>query len=216
MRLVSGKTVRMHGKILLLPLMFLFPLMNACAELSLGAFIAPARALTWVEGLDSGSHEGFASGIDGRWIFLRPAGSDKPSVPAHDGKTPKAGIILFTGFSLQYIDMQASNWLSDGSRFRAWNALAMAPYIGIGVAFRGSWPEAEQRLALSAGPSASFSNYSGTSLYSAYWSGWLRPEWELGIGRHLHFSLELPIEYCARADGTSVLAGIGLGVRYVF
>lgn len=206
----------MHLEKLLLPLLLLVPLMHAGAELSMGALIAPARGITWVEGLDSGSHEGFASGIDGRWIFLKPGGSDQASVPDPDRKTPKAGIILFAGFSLQYIDMQASNWLSDGSRYRAWNALALAPYIGVGLAFRSFWPEAEQRLALSAGPSASFSHYSGTSLYSAYWSGWMRPEWELGIGRHLHIALELPIEYCARADGTSVLAGLGLGVRYVF
>ncbi len=209
MQLVSGKAKRIRRFILLLSILLLSPLAEARADSSVRAAFFPLRAVTWIDGFESGSHTGYAIGFDYRWSSENRKRSIQTSFPVIQR-------LWSAGFSLQYADIQASSWLADGSRYRAWNALSMGPFMGIGFACKALLKRPVHRTMISAGPSVSFSNSTGTSLYSAYWGAWARLTWEIDMQEHISLTMELPIEYCARADGTSVLAGFGIGVRYVF
>jgi len=180
----------------------------ASPQIDAGAMYA--SAWTWTSNSSMARHSGFEASINMRWLFFGKPVKNSSSGPGQSSLFFSAGILL------QFLDMGASNWLADGSRYRAWNALGMGPEAGIGMVLPGILQERRQTFFLAISPIANFSKYTSTTLYNAYWSGFLRLSWEAEFANHWAVGISLPVEIAGRSDGTSVIAGIRAGLSYAF
>ncbi|MGB9685241.1 MAG: hypothetical protein ACPLYX_01960 [Rectinema subterraneum] len=210
MQRFMGKTRKAGLVAAFIILLFYANAMNAEAQPTLEAQFLYANAWTWTSATAFSRHTGYAFSLDAQWLF--------PLRLSSGAQEENRGISLLfaAGVHAQHVNMAASVWLADGSRYRAWNALGFGPEVGVGIQSAGLSVGRKQIFALSAGPIANFSNYTSTTLYNAYWSGYLKLSWEAEIGRHWALNVSLPMEIGSRSDGTSVIAALGVGVRYVF
>jgi hypothetical protein len=173
-----------------------------------------ADAWTKTQSTATGYHNGWNVSAEANWIF-RISLDNKDIHNAGKEIPPPISIILSPGFHAQYIDMSASNWLSDGSCYRAWSAIGLGPELEFGLEFVDSII-VHRSLLFSVAYLANFSNYTQTTLYSAYNSWLLKVSWNTKIDRGLAFFMALPLEYAFRADGKSILSGLVMGIRYEF
>jgi len=129
-------------------------------------------------------------------------------------------VIVNPGFSLHFYTIEASNWLSDASQYRGWNALGIGPRLGIGIvpslSLIGNCMNLDSSMFLSIGYFANFAHYTQTTLYTGYYSWLLSAEWDLRIRDAVSFSFLIPIEFAKRADGRSIISGFEVGVKYAF
>jgi len=191
-------------------LLFYASAMNVEAQPALEAQFLYANAWTWTSSTAFSRHTGFALSFDAQWLFPLRISSG-----VQEGNRG-ISLLFAVGAHVQHVSMSPSVWLTDGSRYRAWNALGFGPDAGVGIQLPGLSDGRKQIFALSAGPIANFSNYTSTSLYNAYWSGYLKFSWKAEIDRHWAFDLSLPMEIAGRSDGTSLIAAFGAGLQYVF
>ncbi len=193
---------------------------NLSTALTIGALPALefgmgfADAWTNTQSTATGYHNGWNVSAEANWIF-RISLDNKDIHNAGKEIPPPISIILSPGFHAQYIDMSASNWLSDGSCYRAWSAIGLGPELEFGLEFVDSII-VHRSLLFSVAYLANFSNYTQTMLYSAYNSWLLKVSWNTKIDRGLAFFMALPLEYAFRADGKSILSGLVMGIRYEF
>ncbi|MEN6498909.1 MAG: hypothetical protein ABFC65_00050 [Rectinema sp.] len=157
-----------------------------------------------------GHHYGWSISADLRWVAMRIA-LDRDTLP-----TAAVSVSILHGIHGQFIAMAASNWLEDGSRYRAWSALGLGPELGIGISTSNFILPWSQTFFVSAGVLGNLANYSQTSLYNAYISWLVKASWALELSKGLAISAALPLEYAFRADGRSIIATLNLGVRYAF
>lgn len=205
-----GKTRKAGLAAAFIILLFYANAMNAEAQPTLEAQFLYANAWTWTSDNSMARHSGFEANMNMRWLFFSKSvtnPSDAPVLPS---------LFFSAGIHLQFLDMGASNWLADGSRYRAWNALGMGPEAGMGMELPGILQGRRQTVFLAIAPIANFSKYTDTTLYNAYWSGFLRLSWEAEFANHWAVGISLPVEIAGRSDGTSVIAGIGVGLSYAF
>ncbi len=157
-----------------------------------------------------GHHYGWSISADVRWLARRIAlDRDTPA-------TATASVSILHGIHGQFIAMDASNWLDDGSRYRAWSALGLGLELGIGLSTSNFILPWSQTFFVSTGVLGNLANYSQTSLYNAYISWLVKASWVLELSKGLALSAALPLEYAFRADGRSIIATLNLGVRYAF
>lgn len=175
-------------------------------ELGLGL----ANAWTETTSSDMGHHWGWNFIADTGWDFSVPLGSPQ-------GETQGAVSLSFLpGFRTQILDIGASNWLSDGSRYRAWNAFGFGPELNLGLKISSGRPGYFHRIYVEGAFLANLSNYTNTTLYSAYTSWLVGTGWAMKIDRSWSVGLQIPVEFATRSDGRSVIAGISAGGRYAF
>jgi len=174
-----------------------------------------ANAWTNTQSTTTGYHKGWNVSAEANWIF-RISIDNKDIHNAGKEIPPPVSIILSPGFHAQYIDMSASNWLSDGSCYRAWSAIGLGPELEFGLEFVDSIMVHKNSLLFSISYLANFANYTQTTLYSAYNSWILKVSWNTRIDHSTAFFAALPLEYAFRADGKSILSGIIMGIRYEF
>ena len=158
-----------------------------------------------------GHHLGWGIASDAVWNIEIP-------LKTNDSKdaTVKTALLVLPGIRAQFIDMGASNWLDDGSRYRAWSAFGLGPELGIGFKVNNFIIKRPQTFQLSAAMLGNVANYTQTSLYNAYLSWLITPSWTLSLNKGWAASASLPLEYACRADGYSVIAGLDIGVHYAF
>jgi len=170
-----------------------------------------ANAWTSTSTTDFGYHMGWGLSADASWTIRLPLGGD-----ASKTSPAATSILILPGLRGQFIDMAASNWLSDGSRYRAWNAFGIGPELGIGLNTSHFIFSRGQTFLISAAGLANLANYTQTSLYNAYMSWLVKASWELELTKGWAVSTSLPVEFAYRADGQSIIASINIGVRYGF
>ena len=174
-----------------------------------------ADAWTNTQSTATGYHNGWNFSADAYWLFR--ISIDNKNLTKVEEKIPsRVSTILSPGLHVQYISMSASNWLSDGSRYRAWSAIGLGPELEFGLEFLDSIMMHKNSLLFSMAYLANFSNYTQTTLYSAYNSWLLKVSWNTKIDRGPAFFAALPLEFAFRADGKSVLSGLVMGIRYEF
>lgn len=184
--------------------------MNAEAQPALEAQFLYANAWTWTSATAVSRHTGFASSFDATWVFHL----GKDSVAAKDSR--RISLLFAVGAHAQFVSIGASAWLVDGSRYRAWNALGIGPEAAIGIQLPGILQGKKQAFFFDVAPIANFSRYTDTTLYNAYWSGAIKLSWKAEIAEYWAAGISLPLEIAWRSDGTSVIAGIGVGLSYAF
>lgn len=168
------------------------------------------NAWTKISSSDIGHHLGWSVVTDANWNFSIPLGAPTG--------VPHAGLFLSLapGLRSQYLDIGASNWLSDGSRYRAWNALGVGPELSLGLTIAGSGSVLSQTISVDGAFLANFCNYTDTTLYTAYTSWLVGAGWTMNFNSKWSITAQVPIEFAARADGNSIIAGICVGGRYAF
>lgn len=189
--------------------------MNVAAQPTLEAQFLYTNAWTWTRTTAVSRHTGFASSFDATWIF----NAKNDSLAANEG--PRILWLFAVGAHAQFLSEGASAWLSDGSRYRAWNALGIGPKAAIGLELPGillakKQIAKKQTIFFGVAPIANFSRYTATTLYNAYWSWALKLSWEAEIAHNWAFGISLPVEIAWRSDGTSMISGIGIGLSYAF
>jgi hypothetical protein len=159
----------------------------------------------------TGHHMGWSLSADASWPIRLPLGGDVSAMAS-----PATSVLILPGLRGQFIDMGASNWLSDGSRYRAWSAFGLGPEVGIGFNINNFIIQRGQTFLVSAALLGNVAHYTQTSLYSAYISWLVEPSWELELNKGWALSASFPVEFAYRADGQSIISGIDIGVRYAF
>ena len=188
---------------------------GALPALEFGMGFAYAR--TKVESAATGYHHGWNVSADANWLF-RISLEDENLIKAKAEKetSSRVNMIFSPGLHAQFITMSASNWLPDGSRYRAWDSIGIGPELNLGLEFTNSMTMHKNGFLFSMAYLASFSNYTQTTLYSAYNSWVLKVSWNTRIDHNTAFFAALPLEYAFRADGKSILSGLVMGIRYEF
>jgi hypothetical protein len=176
---------------------------RATALPALNFYAGFANAWTSTSTTDMGHHYGWSLSADASWAFHIPLGDE-------------TSMLILPGLRGQFIDMAASNWLSDGSRYRAWSAFGLGPELGIGLNTDNFILSRSQTFLVSAAVLGNVTNYTQTSLYNAYISWLVRASWELELSKGWALSAALPVEFAYRADGQSIISTINIGVRYAF
>jgi hypothetical protein len=172
-----------------------------------------ANAWTNLNGSSSdamGHHCGWSLSADARWVATCVA-LDRAAAT-----TSTASVSILYGVRGQYIALAASNWLADGSRYRAWSAFGLGPELGIGLYTSTFILSQGQTFLVAAAVLGNVANYTQTSLYSAYISWLAEVSWALELSKCLALSAAIPLEFAFRADGQSIIAALNLGVRYAF
>jgi hypothetical protein len=171
-----------------------------------------ANAWTSLNGSSSdamGHHCGWSLSADARWVIRLPL----------DGKEQAASatsVLILPGMRGQFVAMAASNWLSDGSRYRAWSAFGLGPELGIGLYTSTFILSQGQTFLVAAAVLGNVANYTQTSLYNAYVSWLVEASWELELAKGWALSTAFPVEFAYRADGRSIIATVNLGMRHAF
>ncbi len=98
-----------------------------------------AYARTKVESAATGYHHGWNVSADANWLF-RISLEDENLIKAKAEKetSSRVNMIFSPGLHAQFITMSASNWLSDGSRYRAWDSIGLGPELNLGLEFTNS------------------------------------------------------------------------------
>jgi hypothetical protein len=164
---------------------------------------------TTIAGTDLGHHVGWNVGADARWLFAIPVQTRK-----QESTSAIVSILCIPEIRTQFSSISASNWLSDGSRYRAWNASAFGPELSLGLNIHNFDATLGQTILLSGAFLENFCHYTDTTLYAAYTSWRIGLLWNLELNRKWMIGLDIPIEFATRADGQSIIAGVALGARY--
>jgi len=166
---------------------------------------------TNIAGKDLGHHVGWNVGADAGWFYTLPVHTKKQESPSSI-----VSFLCIPEIRAQFSSISASNWLSDGSRYRAWDAWAYGPELSLGVNIHNFSATLGQTILLSGAFLENFCHYTNTTLYTAYTSWRVGLSWSLELDRKWTIGLDVPIEFAARADGQSIIAGVMLGARYAF
>jgi hypothetical protein len=156
-----------------------------------------------------GHHCGWSLSADARWVIRLPLDGEAQAASA-------TSVLILPGMRGQFVAMAASNWLSDGSRYRAWSAFGLGPELGIGLYTSTFILSQGQTFLLAAAVLGNVANYTQTSLYNAYVSWLVEACWELELAKGWALSTAFPVEFARRADGQSIIATVNLGVRHAF
>jgi hypothetical protein len=178
---------------------------------ALDLYAGPASAWTHLNASTSntmGQHYGWGLSVEARWVATCVA-LDRAAAT-----TSTASVSILYGVRGQYIALAASNWLADGSRYRAWSAFGLGPELSIGLNTDNVLLSRPQTFLVSAAVLGNLANYTQTSLYSAYISWLAEVSWALELSKCLALSAAIPLEFASRADGQSIIAALNLGVRY--
>ncbi len=159
---------------------------------------------------DLGYHIGWNIVANAGWSFDIPLNTPQ--------KTARRALAasLIPGLRAQYLYIGPSNWLNDGSRYRAWNALGFGPEVSAGFMISGSGAHLSQVVSLDAAFLANFCNYTDTTLYTAYTSWLIGLSYTARLGSLWSVVASVPVEFASRADGRSIIVGISVGGRYAF
>ncbi len=156
-----------------------------------------------------GHHCGWSLSADARWVIRLPLDGDAQAASA-------TSVLILPGMRGQFVAMAASNWLSDGSRYRAWSAFGLGPELGIRLYTSNFILSHGQTFLVAAAVLGNVANYTQTSLYNAYLSWLVEACWELELAKGWALSTAFPVEFAYRADGRSIIATVNLGVRHAF
>ncbi len=183
---------------------------GAEAQPQVGLNAGFTNAWTRISASDVGYHRGWNVVANAGWNFDIPLRTP--------GDTSRSGLALslIPGLRTQYLDIGPSNWLLDGSRYRAWNALGIGPEMSAGIIFAGPFAGVSQELSLDTAFLANFCNYTDTTLYTAYTSWLIGARYTVQVGARLSVTASVPVEFAARADGSSIIVGLSVGGRYAF
>jgi len=171
-----------------------------------------ANAWTSLNGSSSdamGHHCGWSLSADARWVIRLPLDWKEQAASA-------TSVVILPGMRGQFVAMAASNWLSDGSRYRAWSAFGLGPELGIGLYTSTFILSQGQTFLVAAAVLGNVANYTQTSLYNAYVSWLVEASWELELAKGWALSTAFPVEFAYRADGRSIIATVNLGMRHAF
>jgi hypothetical protein len=170
-----------------------------------------ANAWTSTSTTDVGYHVGWNASADVNWNIrvLLPHSASRI-------RSSTASILISPGFRGQFLDLAASNWLADGSRYRAWSAFGLGPEIGVGLNISHFGISRGQTFLLSTALLGNVAHYTQTSLYNAYMSWLIKASWDLELKHGWAVSTSFPVEFAYRADGRSIVSGLGIGVKYAF
>jgi len=202
------------GKIRLATLLGFIALFGMCA--ARGAEAQPLVSLNagftnaWTRTSTSvfGHHTGWNVVADAGWNF------DIPLEAAETASRKSLALLLVPGLRAQYLDIGPSNWLGDGSRYRAWNALGFGPELSAGLMLSSPGARFSRALSLDAAFLANFCNYTNTTLYTAYTSWLIGLSYTARLGSQWSIAASVPVEFASRADGQSLILGISVGGRY--
>ncbi len=207
MRSDIGK-IRAATLIGIIALFGIYAARGAGAQPLVGLYAGFSNAWTKTPASGMGYHRGWNVVANAGWNF------DIPLEAAGTAPRTMFAFSLAPSLRTQYLNIGPSNWLSDGSRYRAWNALGFGPEVSAALLISESSAHVSHLVSLDAAFLANFCNYTNTTLYTAYTSWLIGLSYTARLGGLWSLVASVPVEFAGRADGQSIIVGISVGGRY--